>query len=92
LKDVWVAQNYPFFAFVEYEDEDDAQDAISYMDGKEYFGSRIKVEVSRQRPSGRRGRGGSYAFRYEHFSYILNGCHYSNVKFNICFVKDNSML
>ncbi|KAK2708183.1 hypothetical protein QYM36_013943, partial [Artemia franciscana] len=66
LKDVWVAQNYPFFAFVEYEDEDDAQDAISYMDGKEYFGSRIKVEVSRQRPSGRRGRGGSYAFS--------NGC------------------
>ncbi|KAK2708182.1 hypothetical protein QYM36_013943, partial [Artemia franciscana] len=73
LKDVWVAQNYPFFAFVEYEDEDDAQDAISYMDGKEYFGSRIKVEVSRQRPSGRRGRGGSYAFSQPQFTRLYIG-------------------
>lgn len=49
LKNVWVSQNYPGFvrfAYVEYEDETNANDAVSNMNDAEYFGSRIKVEVS----------------------------------------------
>ncbi|XP_065576959.1 uncharacterized protein LOC136037984 [Artemia franciscana] len=48
LKDVWVSQNYPGFvrfAYVEYEDETNANDAVSNMNDAEYFGSRIKVEI-----------------------------------------------
>ncbi|KAK2727446.1 RNA-binding protein Rsf1-like [Artemia franciscana] len=62
LKNVWVAQNPPGFAFVEYEDEANANDAVSNMNDAEYFGSRIKVEVSAPRRGGRGGRGGGRGF------------------------------
>jgi len=45
LKNVWVSHYY-HFAYVEYEDETNANDAVSNMNDAEYFGSRIKVEVS----------------------------------------------
>jgi len=46
LSKVWVARNPPGFAFVEFEDERDAEDAIRGMDGKDFQGSRIRVERS----------------------------------------------
>lgn len=55
---VWVARNPPGFAFIEYENMDDANDAIDAMNGTLINNSRIRVELSRN--SGRRGdrRGG----------------------------------
>ena len=63
LRSVWVARNPPGFAFVEFEDERDADDAIKGLDGSNMCGSRIRVErstgKSRQKSfGGRRGGGG----------------------------------
>ena len=46
IKNIWVARNPPGFAFVEYEDTRDADDAIRGLDGKSLLGSRIRVELS----------------------------------------------
>uniref|UniRef100_A0A8C1UD24 Serine and arginine rich splicing factor 7a n=2 Tax=Cyprinus carpio TaxID=7962 RepID=A0A8C1UD24_CYPCA len=46
LRSVWVARNPPGFAFVEYEDARDAEDAVKGMDGKVLCGSRVRVEMS----------------------------------------------
>ncbi|XP_076369816.1 RNA-binding protein 1-like [Tachypleus tridentatus] len=56
LRNVWVARNPPGFAFVEFEDSRDAEDAVRAMDGMRVCGSRIRVEMSHGRS--RRGRGG----------------------------------
>ncbi|KAK2718626.1 hypothetical protein QYM36_005840 [Artemia franciscana] len=45
LKNVYVSQTHTRYAFVDYEDETNANDAVSNMNDAEYFGSRIKVEV-----------------------------------------------
>lgn len=61
LKNVWVARNPPGFAFVEFEDSRDAEDAVRNLDGSRACGSRIRVEMSSGRSrSGRDGdrRGG----------------------------------
>lgn len=57
LHDVWVARNPPGFAFVEFEDLRDAEDAIKELDGKHICGAHVRVEMSRHRGRGG-GRGG----------------------------------
>ncbi len=58
LKNVWVARNPPGFAFVEFEDPRDAQDAVKGLDGAYICGHRAQVEMSsgEKRSRGRGGR------------------------------------
>lgn len=58
LKSVWVARNPPGFAFVEFEDPRDAEEAIRELDGKMVCNARIKVEAARNRNDGGGGGGG----------------------------------
>jgi len=58
LKYVWVARKPPGFAFVEFEDYRDAQDAVRHLDGTRLGEKRVRVEISRGRRGGGRGRGG----------------------------------
>jgi len=58
LKNVWVARNPPGFAFIEFEDPRDAEDACSHLDGTRVCGSRVRVEMSTGRTRGRGGGGG----------------------------------
>ncbi|XP_072047791.1 serine/arginine-rich splicing factor 7-like [Amphiura filiformis] len=58
LKNVWVARNPPGFAFVEFEDDRDAKDAVRDLDGTEICGRRVRVELS----SGQSRRGGGGRF------------------------------
>ena len=48
LKDVWVARNPPGFAFIEFEDDRDARDAVKDMDGRYILDKRVRVEHSRR--------------------------------------------
>lgn len=56
LRNVWVARNPPGFAFVEFEDARDAEDAVRALDGTRICGTRVRVEMShgRSRRGGRR--------------------------------------
>lgn len=60
ISKVWVARKPPGFAFVEYEDSRDADDAVAEMNGKELRGRdsscTLRVEFSRR--GERRGGGG----------------------------------
>ncbi|CAG9785422.1 unnamed protein product [Diatraea saccharalis] len=64
LNSVWVALNPPGFAFIEFENMQEAEDACSAMNGFEMLGATLKVELSRKRDGARRsgnfrgGRGG----------------------------------
>jgi len=61
---VWVAFNPPGFAFVNFETEQSATDAVDALNGEEFMGCKLRVEVSRPRaPGGRGGRGGGYGGR-----------------------------
>merc|ERR1719466_93847 len=46
LKSVWVARSPPGFAFIEFEDPRDAEDAVRALDGTRMCGVRVKVEMS----------------------------------------------
>ncbi|XP_028968738.1 uncharacterized protein LOC100904155 [Galendromus occidentalis] len=57
LTNVWVAQNPPGFAFVDFDDNQNASDAVAQMDGQELNGMTLKVAPYRGRRNNR-GRGG----------------------------------
>ncbi|CAL5051497.1 unnamed protein product [Urochloa decumbens] len=64
LRSVWVARKPPGFAFIDFDDKRDAEDAIRDIDGKNGW----RVELSRNSSSGRGGRdrnGGSESKCYE---------------------------
>uniref|UniRef100_A0A0K8TRJ4 Putative pre-mrna-splicing factor sf2-like isoform x2 n=1 Tax=Tabanus bromius TaxID=304241 RepID=A0A0K8TRJ4_TABBR len=65
LRNVWVARNPPGFAFVEFEDRRDAEDAVRGLDGTRCCGTRIRVEMSsgRSRRDDRRRGGGGRRYR-----------------------------
>ncbi|XP_031640636.1 RNA-binding protein 1 [Contarinia nasturtii] len=71
LRNVWVARNPPGFAFVEFEDRRDAEDAVRGLDGSRCCGTRIRVEMSsgrsrrddRKRGGGGGGGGGRNRYR-----------------------------
>lgn len=46
LRNVWVARNPPGFAFIEFEDQRDADDAVRALDGTTVCGVRVRVEHS----------------------------------------------
>ena len=54
IRDCWVARNPPGFAFISYDDDRDARDAVRDMDDRHFLGRRIRVEISKK---DRRGRG-----------------------------------
>ncbi|XP_055624513.1 probable splicing factor, arginine/serine-rich 6 [Toxorhynchites rutilus septentrionalis] len=64
LRSVWVARNPPGFAFVEFEDARDAEEAVRCLDGRKICGRRARVELSTRKGGsggfrgGERGRGG----------------------------------
>ncbi|KAM3716293.1 putative splicing factor, arginine/serine-rich [Dirofilaria immitis] len=57
IKKVWLARRPPGFAFVEFEDSRDAEDAVKGLDGTRICGVRPRVEFSHG-GSRRGGRGG----------------------------------
>jgi len=65
LKNVWVARNPPGFAFVEFEDTRDAEDAVRGLDGTRVCGNRVRVEMSngQSRGGGRSGDRGRFGDR-----------------------------
>lgn len=65
MNKIWVARNPPGFAFIEFDDDQDANDAIKEMNGAMINGSQIRVDLSRNNGGGggRRGGGNGYGGR-----------------------------
>eukprot|EP01083_Nonionella_stella_P213755 770668_1 len=65
LTSVWVARSPPGFAFVEFDDPRDADDAAHDLDGRNMLGRKIRVEAAqsqgrREPPRGGGGGGGRF--------------------------------
>ncbi|KAI2801140.1 RNA recognition motif [Blomia tropicalis] len=56
LTNVWVAQNPPGFAFVEYDHISEADVAVAEMNGKSFLGSMNKIRVEHSHGGGSRNR------------------------------------
>src|SRR5699024_2242752 len=56
LTNVWVAQNPPGFAFVEFDHISEADLAVSEMNGKSFLGSLNKIRVEHSHGGGSRNR------------------------------------
>eukprot|EP00441_Pelagodinium_beii_P041870 CAMPEP_0197631914 /NCGR_PEP_ID=MMETSP1338-20131121/8917_1 /TAXON_ID=43686 ORGANISM="Pelagodinium beii, Strain RCC1491" /NCGR_SAMPLE_ID=MMETSP1338 /ASSEMBLY_ACC=CAM_ASM_000754 /LENGTH=129 /DNA_ID=CAMNT_0043203455 /DNA_START=51 /DNA_END=441 /DNA_ORIENTATION=+ len=46
IADIWVARQPPGFAFITYDDERDAEDAVKALDGKNFHGQDLRVQIS----------------------------------------------
>ncbi|KAL1506557.1 hypothetical protein ABEB36_005898 [Hypothenemus hampei] len=59
LNSVWIALNPPGFAFIEFSHPSDAEAACDNLNGVEFLGSKLRVEIAKGRPRNRGGfRGG----------------------------------
>ncbi|XP_063914247.1 RNA-binding protein Rsf1 [Zophobas morio] len=63
LNSVWVAFNPPGFAFIEFINHSDAETACDNLNGTDFLGSKLRVEIARGKARrggfrGGRGRGG----------------------------------
>ncbi|XP_015927228.1 RNA-binding protein 1 [Parasteatoda tepidariorum] len=68
LRNVWIARSPPGFAFVEYEDRRDAEEACACLDGSRLCSSRIRVEMSHGKTKRRREGGGRRSPRPRYYS------------------------
>ncbi|RUS79707.1 hypothetical protein EGW08_012541, partial [Elysia chlorotica] len=59
LRNVWVARKPPGFAFVEFHDRQDAEDAVRACDGAKINGRKVRVEMSSGRSRWGSSKGGS---------------------------------
>merc|ERR1712051_417822 len=64
LLSVWVARSPPGFAFVEFEDHRDAEDAVHDLDGSTILGRRVRIEIAHGGDR-RGGRRAGYDRRYD---------------------------
>lgn len=83
-----VTWHFPGFAFVEFEDNRDAEDAVRNLDGSRACGSRIRVEMSsgRTRHDSRRG-GGDRSDRSDRRR-TERGGERTRYRFETCFIID----
>jgi len=58
LNSVWIALNPPGFAFIEFSNYSDAETACDNLNGTDFLGSKIRVEIAKGRRGGGRGGGG----------------------------------
>jgi len=49
IEKIWVARKPPGFAFIDYGDQRDAEDAVDEMNGKDISGASLRVELRRDR-------------------------------------------
>ncbi|XP_076361841.1 RNA-binding protein Rsf1-like [Tachypleus tridentatus] len=73
---VWVARNPPGFGFVEFDDREDADEAVNSMNGQLINETRIRVDRARER----RGRGGFQGGRNFREGYDRRGPSYDSYR------------
>ncbi|XP_066145565.1 RNA-binding protein Rsf1 [Euwallacea fornicatus] len=58
LNNVWIALNPPGFAFVDFSSPSDAEAACDNLNGIDFLGCKLRVEIAKERRGGGRGGGG----------------------------------